>query len=111
MHVEHADLHDKLWELAKRRLRALARHKERYIKAWVAAHGGIDPRDAELVHQRMGDGNEHIRIEFRRDTDRVAALVKAARRFYEEYDEFEEDSVSEAAVKALSEALKPFDGS
>jgi hypothetical protein len=44
----------KLWGL-------LAKHRERYVRAWVAATG-IDPRDAVLVEQQHADGSVSIRV-------------------------------------------------
>lgn len=47
-------------------LRSLMRHRERYVKAWIAATG-LHPTECVLVERRMGDGSVRITIEPKHD--------------------------------------------
>lgn len=49
-------------KMAFRRMRAIDRHRERYVSAWYA-QTGIDPRDAMLVEQDHADGRKTLTIE------------------------------------------------
>ena len=51
--------------LVNKRLRFLMRHRERYVKAWIAATG-IDPRECELVEQQTMEGEVRVWIRRRR---------------------------------------------
>lgn len=51
---------------ADRVLRALMRHRERYLRAWVA-RTGIDPRDAELVEDLREPGVTVITVRVRKE--------------------------------------------
>ena len=59
--------HTEVWraaiqQKAERIMRSLNRHRERYLRAWVAATG-IDPRDAILVERHYPDGTITISVE------------------------------------------------
>lgn len=68
-------------------MRSLQRHRERYLRAWMAHYRCPNPQDVHIVtHVGVAfvfdEGRavgEVMRMEFRRDTDPVIALVRAAR--------------------------------
>jgi hypothetical protein len=46
---------ERIAKLAERRLRLLARHRERYLTAWIAATG-LHPTECVLVERTSADG-------------------------------------------------------
>src|SRR3990172_379996 len=91
-------------------MRSLMRHRERYIRAWIA-HYGAHPADVHMV-TRMGmglEGGDVMRMEYRKDSDHVAELVKAARRVLDAEDRHEDRYLADI-LDPLEAALKPFEG-
>lgn len=96
-------------------LRSLERHKKRYIKAWMA-HYGAHPADVQIVmFPKPVDvfGFEHaeiMRMEFKKDSDPVVELVRAARKYKKAVDhDYPEFLPSHFDDEALATALKPFE--
>lgn len=94
---------NKVYEIMRR----LMRHRERYIRAWMA-HYKAHPADVHLVTQMRMDGAEIFRVEFRTDTDRVAELVKAGRQVRLMLSG-DSDYRGDPTLEAFAAALKPFD--
>ena len=89
-------------------MRSLMRHRERYIRAWIA-HYGAHPADVHMV-TRMGmglEGGDVMRMEYRKDSDHVAELVKAAR---EVLDDKGSGWLASDTIHDLEAALKKFEG-
>lgn len=101
-------------------LRSLMRHRERYIRAWMA-HYGARPDQVVLVESWIDDAryfteqpkSRTFEVRFRKDTDDVAELVRAAR----ELSKGAERDVSSIVayttnrhLAALDAALKKFEG-
>lgn len=99
--------------------RSLMRHRDRYVRAWMAHYGAHPslvqmvtfPKTADVFGDERG---EVMRLEYRKDTDAVAELVKAAavvvtQSFHNTSGGFWE--LSDEHAKALEKALKPFEGS
>lgn len=90
--------------------RSVMRHRERYIRAWMA-HYGAHPSLVQIVEFPKAAGDERgevMRMEYRKDTDAVAELVEAAqlvRRLHPTPQTLRQ----EQALARLIEALKAFD--
>lgn len=50
-----------LQTLVAEHLHRLMRHRERYVRAWVAATG-VHPADAELIEEHRADGTVAIHV-------------------------------------------------
>lgn len=73
-HVQHGEFQhrsavlDEINRVATRMVRSLMRHRDRYLKAWIAATGH-DPRECEMVEERMpmnADGALRVVVYFRK---------------------------------------------
>lgn len=55
-------------EAANKKLRFVMKHRDRYLKAWIAATG-LDPRECKMVerHFTMPDGSMKIKLWFERN--------------------------------------------
>ena len=84
-------------------MRQLMKHRERYIRAWMA-HYKAHPADVHIVTRMQLDGGEIMRMEFRHDSDPVLKLVKAAQYAVGVL----EDNYCPHSAAELAEALEPF---
>lgn len=97
-------------------MRSLERHRERYLRAWMAHYRCPSPQDVHIVTHMggafvYGEGSttgEVMRMEFRQDTDPVVALVRAARTAYPILSEVSHEAAG-YAQGALFRALKHFE--
>ena len=95
-------------------MRSLMRHRERYIRAWIA-HYGARPEQVSLVESWMDAGRygdlpvqaRTFSVRFVKDTDDVAELVKAAR---EVLDDKGSGWLASDTIHDLEAALKKFEG-
>ena len=95
-------------------MRSLMRHRERYIRAWIA-HYGARPEQVSLVESWMDAGRygdlpvqaRTFSVRFVKDTDDVAELVKAAR---EVLDDKGSGWLASDTILALEAALERFEG-
>lgn len=69
-------LNDAIHAAAARKLRSIARHKERLVTAWIAATD-VHPEDAVMVFQEHGDGRTSVRVERRTDSASEGAAIFA----------------------------------
>jgi hypothetical protein len=94
-------------ERIEKLMRSLMRHRERYIRAWIA-HYGARPEQVHIVTQ-FKDNGEVMRMEYRKDSDHVAELVKAAWAVVDVGFHTHECEHG-PAIDALEAVLKPFEG-
>ena len=96
-------------------MRQLDRHRERYIRAWMA-HYGLHPAVCHIVTfpktvDVFGEERgEIMRMECRAHPDHVAELVKAARELHDDLDESGDyGPITSPKLTRLAAALKPFE--
>lgn len=109
---------DRIQMLVQKKMRALMRHRERFLAAWMLRTGVTDPREAVMVTQDTVEGTtittrmwvEHkpsLRTQVQAVVDEMHAQLRSAAHNPDDPTRQRPVSILRQALERLEAALKP----